>query len=767
MKRIVLLLSFVWVAVAAAEEAIRLDRQELPAPPIKTELAGVVNNTLMLVGERLWTLNLKAAAPVWQELTPTLPGVLAVAVGDGGLFCVTENEALKLSVDGQVVSRATLPETMRSVRAAVLDKKLYVVGERTFALDLATQQWQPVAMPAVNAGIVGVRKDEMAYKDALYVFGPLCGRFVPGNKTRNGWIAMADLPAGVRLTSGAPVGPSHLAVTTDDGRLMLYHTYTGKWIEKGAAKGVLAASSGPLILVGAGVSKLDLKYTGRHFGWVDYSIIILYMAGMVAVGEFFRRKEKSAKDFMLAGQKIPWWAAGLSIWATGVSAISYMAIPAKTYSFDWSYVSLGIWPPLTTIIVAYAFIPLLRRLQIVSITEYMELRFGRSVRVPTTILTILAGVLGRLATVLLLPSMALSAVTGLPVWVSIVAMGVITTIYTVAGGMSAVIWTDVVQTIVMFGGAILSLVLVLMNVDGGLGGAVNIAMDAEKVRMFDFAWDFSVATFWVFILWAFVDMWGKLGQEGLQRAFSTKDVKSARRAMVTCAVVSIPGTILFYSIGTALFAFYNQHPEKLNPNLPTDSIFPLFIMQQLPAGVAGLVIAGIFAAAMSTLSGMNSYATIIVQDFCAYFGKDTPDRKRLVAARWVTLLYGVMATAGAWYMSTWKITSIWDTVSKVVMLMGGGVGCVMVLALLTKRTNTFGVWVGIITGTAAMWTIELMKWPISFFIYGTIALAVSCVTAYIASLLTGGPKRDLTGLTLWTLKKESAAENREPELAVK
>jgi Na+/proline symporter len=262
-------------------------------------------------------------------------------------------------------------------------------------------------------------------------------------------------------------------------------------------------------------------------------------------------------------------------------------------------------------------------------------------------------------------------------------------------------------------------------------------------------------------------MWGKLGQEGLQRAFSTKDVKSARRAMVTCAVVSIPGTILFYSIGTALFAFYNQHPEKLNPNLPTDSIFPLFIMQQLPAGVAGLVIAGIFAAAMSTLSGMNSYATIIVQDFCAYFGKDTPDRKRLVAARWVTLLYGVMATAGAWYMSTWKITSIWDTVSKVVMLMGGGVGCVMVLALLTKRTNTFGVWVGIITGTAAMWTIELMKWPISFFIYGTIALAVSCVTAYIASLLTGGPKRDLTGLTLWTLKKESAAENREPELAVK
>jgi SSS family transporter len=747
-------LSVILASASFAGESVQVVRTPLPALPTSNALAGVVSNTVILASTDVWALNLEASAPAWAKLNVTMQPV-AMAVGEGGLFCVEATQVLKLMPTGDVALRLPLPEPVKAAQAAVMSKKLYIVGERSFALDLTTLKWETVAIPATNAAIVAVRKDETAYKDALFVFGPVCGRFVPGDKSREGWQPMPDLPAGLRPTSVAPLGPAHLVVTTDDGRLMLYHTYTGKWVEKADVNkpGIVSSTDGPIVWLGDEAAQLEFKYRGRQFGWVDFTVVILYMAGMIGIGEYFRKKEKTAKDFLLAGQRIPWWAAGLSIWATGVSAISYMAIPAKTYSFDWSYVSLGIWPPLTTAIVAYAFIPLLRRLQIVSITEYMELRFGLSVRVPTTILTIMGGVLGRLATVLLLPSLALSAVTGWPVWVSIVAMGVITTIYTVAGGMGAVIWTDVAQTVVMFGGAILSLVLVLMNVDSGLASTWHIAMDAEKLRTFDFAWDFSVATFWVFILWAFADMWGKLGQEGLQRAFSTKDVKSAQRAMITCAVISIPGTVLFYGIGTALFAFYHQHPANLNPNLPTDSIFPLFIMQQLPTGVAGLVIAGIFAAAMSTLSGMNSYATIVVQDFCAYFGKDTPDHKRLVAARWVTLLYGVMATAGAWYLSTWKVSSLWDTVSKVVTLMGGGGGCVMVLALLTKRANTFGVWVGIITGTVAMWTIELMKWPISFFIYGTIALAVSCVTGYIASIATGGSKKDLTGLTLWTLPK--------------
>jgi SSS family transporter len=444
----------------------------------------------------------------------------------------------------------------------------------------------------------------------------------------------------------------------------------------------------------------------------------------------------------------------LSIWATGVSAISYMAIPAKTYAFDWSYISLGIWPVLTTFIAAYLFIPLLRKLEILSITQYMEMRFNRSIRIPITILTILGGILGRLSTVLLLPSLALSAVTGWKIWISIVSMGVVTTVYTVAGGMNAVVWTDVAQTVVMFGGVLLSFALIVARVDGGISGVIDVAMDHHKLRMFDFAWDFSVATFWVFILWAFIDLWGKIGQEGLQRAFSTKDVKSARRAMITCAWVSVPGTILFYGIGTALYAFYAQHPDRLNPNLQTDGIFPLFIMQQLPAGLAGLVIAGIFAAAMSTLSGMNSAATIVVQDFCDYFAAKAADHKRLVAARLVTVLYGAMATGGALWMSTWKISSIWDTFSKVMSLMGGGLGCVMVLGLLTRRSNTFGVWVGTLVGTIMLWSIELFHWPISFFIYGTIATVVASVTGYLASVLTGGSRKDLTGLTLWTLKQE-------------
>lgn len=642
--------------------------------------------------------------------------------------------------------------------------------------------------------VVEVRKDEFAYKNGLLVFGGWeprgdggyafrrqVTRYVPGDKSRNGWISMRDLPEGLAPLSAVPVGPAHVllhartnavaaasvadVVAAQEANAMyLYHTFTATWVQQALD---LGPRRGELLATPAGFAWLDLtaagttlwngslKYTAKGFGWLNYTLLILYMLGMVGIGEYFRRREKSSQDFFLGGRKIPWWAAGLSIWATGVSAISYMAIPAKTYAFDWSYVSLGIWPVLTTFIAAYAFIPLLRRLEILSITQYMEMRFNRSIRIPITILTIVGGILGRLSTVLLLPSLALSAVTGWPVWVSIVTMGVVTTAYTVAGGMNAVVWTDVAQTIVMFGGVILSFALIVTRVEGGLSGVVSVALDHQKLRCFDFAWDFSVATFWVFILWAIVDLWGKIGQEGLQRAFSTKDVKSARRAMMTCAWVSIPGTILFYGIGTALFAFYAQHPARLNPNLQTDGIFPLFIMQQLPAGLGGVVIAGIFAAAMSTLSGMNSAATVVVQDFCDYFAPKAADARRLRAARWVTLLYGAMATGGAWFMSTWNISSIWDTFSKVMSLIGGGLGCVMVLGLLTRRTNTIGVWAGTLVGTVVLWCIEIyFKQYVSFFIYGTIATAVACVVGYVVSLLTGGSPKNLEGLTLWTLRRD-------------
>jgi SSS family transporter len=434
-----------------------------------------------------------------------------------------------------------------------------------------------------------------------------------------------------------------------------------------------------------------------------------------------------------------------------------MAIPAKTFHTDWAYIAQGVLPPITMVIVAYAFIPLLRRLRITTVMEYYEMRFGRSIRVLGSLQVILAQILARMSVVVLLPSIALAAVTGWPVWGCIVVMGVLATIYTVLGGISAVIWTDVVQVAVVFGGAILSIVILCMNVPGGLAGVIEIGSRFEKFTPAYLEFDFTIASIWVFSVWAINDMFLRLGQENLQRAFSTKNAVSARRSMITMAVVSVPGTLIFYFLGSALFAYYHQNPAQIDPTLGHDSIFPLFIAQKLPAGVAGLVIAGLFAAAMSTLdSGMNVVATIITRDFFAFFGRSVDEPRRLRAARWITIVTGIVATGIALYLSTFQRGSLWDTFIKITAVVGGGFSGVIVTAMLTRRVSAAAMFIGLLAGSAFVIALEVRAIPYPFkpFVFGTFSLVVTVVTAYLMSFLLPN-RKDLTGLTVWTSAETS------------
>jgi SSS family transporter len=656
--------------------------------------------------------------------------------------------------------------------------------------------------------VLDVRTDELAEKNALYIiggrrYGPETEQLelrrevwkhVPGKKSRDGWKRLADLPKGLAVCSSAPIGPSHLLVLVqkDAGPLrgladvapqegansyFLYHTYTDTWVdvtrEAAVQGGVLLPHDEGFLWVGrpgagdvealagaapaAVVKPGKIEYTGERFKIVDFAVIGAYIVGLIWIGWYFSKRERDTEDYFLGGRKIPWWAAGLSIYATGVSAISFMAIPAKTYSTDWHYICLGVFPPITTFIAAYAFVPLLRGLKITTMMEYLEMRFGKSVRTISTFLMVVGQVAGRMSVVVLLPSLALSAATGLDKYACVLIMGVLATVYTVMGGISAVIWTDVVQVIVMFGGAILSLILICFQVDGGLLGVIRIGADFGKFRSFDFSLDFTVATFWVFTVWAIQDLFGRIGQESMQRAFSTADVNSAKRSLVTCAVVSVPGTLLFYALGAALFAYYRSYPHGLNPNLDTDATFPLYIVQNLPAGVAGLIIAGLFAAAMSTLdSAMNAIATVITKDWFAAFHTGASERVRLWVARILTMLSGAVGTGLALYMASLNIRSLWDQFSKIMALVGGGFGGVIVLALLTKRTSTAGALIGAVIGSAMTIALEteMFGYKFKFFMYGTMSMTVTFVTGYLISLFMPS-RKDLTGLTVWTLKRKA------------
>jgi Na+/proline symporter len=337
-------------------------------------------------------------------------------------------------------------------------------------------------------------------------------------------------------------------------------------------------------------------------------------------------------------------------------------------------------------------------------------------------------------------------------YLCILVMGLLATIYTAVGGINAVIWTDVLQVFVLFGGALLSFALIVMKVDGGMASMVTLAVEDNKFNLLDASWDFTTATIWIMLLWAVSDVFGKgLGQEGLQRAFSTKGVKEARRSMITCAVVALPAGFLFYGIGTALYAFYHAHPELLNPTLQTDAIFPLFIAQQLPVGIAGLVISGLFAASMSTLdTAMNTSATIVVRDFYSIWRKDTADHERLVLAKVITIICGILGTGIALYMASFKnLGSLWDMFSVLLGVIGGGLGGVGVLALCTTRANTWGTLAGAVV-TATCIVLIKQYTPVHFFIYGTISMAIGGTTGYLFSLMLPGDNKDLTGLTLWT-----------------
>jgi SSS family transporter len=565
---------------------------------------------------------------------------------------------------------------------------------------------------------------------------------------------------------------------TNQLQLKSYHVFTNRWVALnwpdlgGELPQMIAVDQRWWLLSEReGVPALQsaqLFYAERHFSWLDYAAMCIYLIALVAIGKYFARRDKGTDYFFLGGRKIPWWAAGLSIYATGTSAISFMAIPAKTYMTDWLYfIGMSIFPFFTLILAAYLFIPMLRRLEITTVMEYFDLRFGKSVRFLMSFVGVMGQVAGRMSITLLLPSLALTAVTGMDLYLCILVMGILATIYTVMGGISAVIWTDVLQVAVLFGGAILSFFLIIAKVDGGFGQMITLGINDNKFNFFDFRPDLTTATMWIMLLWAVSDVFGKgLGQEGLQRAFSTPDVKSARRSMITCAVVALPAGFLFYGIGTALYAFYHQHPELLNPTLQSDAIFPLFIAQQLPIGIAGLVISALFAAAMSTLdTAMNSVSAILTRDYYSVFKRDADERSQMRFARWVTISCGVIGTGIALYMASFEnLGSLWDRFSIILALIGGGLGGVGALALMTTRANTAGTLLGAALTTVFVYWLRFFAptipgiSPLHFFAYGTATLAVGFASGYVFSIVISAVfpqygKKDLTGLTFWTATK--------------
>jgi solute:Na+ symporter, SSS family len=240
-------------------------------------------------------------------------------------------------------------------------------------------------------------------------------------------------------------------------------------------------------------------------------------------------------------------------------------------------------------------------------------------------------------------------------------------------------------------------------------------------------------------------------QSVIQRYLTTPDEKQAGRAIWTNAFLTIPASLIFFAVGTALFVFYSTRPESINPNLATDAIFPWFISRQLPVGIAGIVIAGLFAAAMSSLdSSMNSIATSIVTDFYKRMRPDTSDRSRLRWARWLTLILGATGTGMAMLIASYEVASLWDLFLQIVGLFGGSVAGVFALGVFTTRAHGTGTLIGAVSSAVLLFAVQRLT-DVHFFLYAAIGIVCCVSIGWLASLIIPTRGKDIHGLTIYTM----------------
>lgn len=437
-------------------------------------------------------------------------------------------------------------------------------------------------------------------------------------------------------------------------------------------------------------------------GAIDIAILVIYGCVLIGMGLYYKRKCRTADEFMVAGRSIPAWAAGLAVMSTYTSSISYIATPGKAYSDNWHpfIFSLCIFP-VAWFVCKYA-VPYYRKIKLISVYEFLENRLGSWARIYGALSFVLFMV-GRIAVILYLASLLLNTFIPCNIVMVIIILGFITIAYTFLGGMEAVIWTDVMQSVVMIVGIIFCAVMLTRDVFAQPDYLIQAAFDANKFSLGSTKLTLASQqhlfdrTIWVMIIFGVTENLRSLiaDQNCVQKYSSVADERQAKRSIWIGMLIYIPLTAIFLYIGTALFAYYSPGGHPLGEGITKGSeIFPYFIATKLPVGLRGLVVAAILAAAMSTVdSNLNCSATVLLLDFYKrYFNPNIGERGSIVFLRGMTIAWGVLGTIFAILMI--RAESILDVWWEISGIFGGGVLGVFILGLLRIRLR---LWQGLVS----------------------------------------------------------------------
>jgi solute:Na+ symporter, SSS family len=496
------------------------------------------------------------------------------------------------------------------------------------------------------------------------------------------------------------------------------------------------------------------------FSGIDYAVLAAYLIGITIFGTLFRKSQRTVKDYFLGDKNTSWIVISLSIVATETSTLTLIGVPALAYAIyarpeqggNFSYLQVVLGYVVARFIISFLFIPAYFRGDLLTAYELLKNRFGPRTKNFAASLFLIMRALAEgvrvFAASLVLTAVLETSLPGLPhLWLwSIIIVGVLTLIYTFEGGIAAVIWTDLIQLVIYIGGSLLAAYELLHLVPGGWPAIAADAVAANKFQLVSFKFDLTVPfTFWAGLLGGTFLTMASHGTDQLlvQRLLTCKHQRDAQKAIVLSGFVVLFQFALFLTIGVMLYAYHQQvspgsvalAANNCVASKTCDKIFPLFIVQRLPHGVSGLVIAAIFAAAMSNLSGsLNSLASSTVLDFIKpFFKPNAPDEELLKLSRWLTAVWGIVLICIAVLARKWG--SVFTTGLTIASVVYGPMLGAFLLGVLTRRANQVGVMTGMaaaICFMAFIWYKTTLAWT-WYVLLGTLV----CVTVgYIVSLLT-------------------------------
>ena len=471
----------------------------------------------------------------------------------------------------------------------------------------------------------------------------------------------------------------------------------------------------------------------KHMGLsrLDLAIIAVYLVGITLFGIGFRRRQRTLRDYFLAGREIPWWAIALSIVAAETSTLTIISIPGVAYDGNLTFLQVVMGYVVGRLIISFVLLPHYFRGDLYTAYQLIERRFGPNLRLLTSGLFLLTRAAAEGVRVYAV-SIVVSIALGTGELTSIAIITFLTLIYTFEGGLAAVIWTDVVQTIIYVGGTILGVATIVHFVPGGWAHIHQVADSAGKLRVFDFTPTFSKPyTFWAGLIGGSFLTTASHGTDQLivQRLLAARNQKQSVTALLASGLGIFLQFALFLLVGVMLFAYYTVPSSQFGTH---DRIFPTFIVTRMPHGISGLLMAAILAAAMSNLSAaLNSLSSSTILDFYLRLRPQTDEQRRLRISRFATLFWACVLFVLA-LLCLHRIPSVVEVGLQIASITYGALLGVFLLGVLTQRAREIGAMTGMFIGFCSevyLWQFTHVPWTWWVAIGTTITFA----TGYVAS----------------------------------